>query len=461
MGSYDCDVSENPVTSPDPQVHEIPAQNLDAFKTAFGKIQKRAVKLGVPVPTFEVLGVEDRKLETGPTGFEINIRYQVALVTVAGEAPKFDGWSPLAVIDLDPDDAPDGPHVVHVIAGDADPAWRSETDRCDHCTQTPRGRKKLVVVEHDDGTRKVVGTTCVADFLGGVAPERIASWFDILASLDDLAGAFEDSEEFRGARAEWRYDPSEFLAFTVSAIALDGWVSRGDARNGISREATADQVVGILIALQRGTQRDKADAMVYYPTEAQTAEADAALEWARDCWAGNDSLDGGDYLMNVQAVASKAGWRFKDVGLGASIAVAYARQLEREVARAKQAEDLAGSVWVGEPGDKLTFEADVLAVRPYSGDYGEIDIIKLLTSDGNVIVWWASNAWLDIPAGDEGDSPRVGQRRVEPGDHVFGKGSVKRVGDYNGVQETTITRAKLSLTPLPAPKARKTKKTGA
>ncbi len=146
--------------------YRIPNENLGALDAKFAKLARRAAKLGVEAPTATHLAVE-----TVETRGAI---YTYTWVAVTGVAPKFAGWTLTAVIELDREE-PDTPNVVHVVTGEADPAWRTLAEQCDHCHVAARGRKQLVVVTHDDGTRKIVGTTCLKDFLGHAAPDAIAS----------------------------------------------------------------------------------------------------------------------------------------------------------------------------------------------------------------------------------------------------------------------------------------------
>ena len=51
--------------------------------------------------------------------------------------------------------------------------WRPEVSECDHCGTTRR-RSATYLVEHEDGSRKQVGSSCMADFLGASGHPRLA-----------------------------------------------------------------------------------------------------------------------------------------------------------------------------------------------------------------------------------------------------------------------------------------------
>lgn len=412
------------------RVFEIPTANLAALETALAKLARRAERLGVPAPTMVVGDRFEREYggDADDSGFRApRWTVEFAYVEVRGDAPKYDGWTAAAVIDLDPDDQP-GAHLVHVLGGrEADPTWRAETDRCDHCSQAPRGRKTLIVVEHNSGERRVVGSTCVKDFLGHQSPEQIASWFSVLATLDDLVGAYEDLD-FDGpaGRAELRADPLAVLDLAAAAIDTFGWVPRS-AYNGTP---TADLVIEAIFG--RGhTARDLRKQIAGDDAQgaAWTAEAEAALDWALTI----DPRDS-DYLANVQAVAGKAGWRVKDFGLGVSMLAAYRREQERLILRRREAAGYDGSVHVGAVGEKISLAGMVAFTTNVEGAYGPVQLVKILTDDGNLIVWWNS-----------------GNSTFAAGEHVSGKATVKRheTDDRSGkpVAQTTVTRAKLTVDP--------------
>lgn len=395
----------------EPRIYRIPTENLDGLTESITKLAKRADKLGVPAPAIAIVGTDE---VVSADGAVETVRCYT-LVTVTGEAPCYDGWSMLAVIDLDVEDEPGQPHVVHVI-GDtiSDPTWAYESDRCDHCTQTPRGRRKVVVVEHDGGDRKVVGTTCLKDFLGHQSPSTIAAWAEVLATLDDLAESYED--EGRGGHVELRFEPHSFLALVACIIDIDGWTPRS-AQTG---SPTADTALMVARPFSK-SDREAAEYYTKQLTDEHVAEADAAMEWAQAVEPTND------YLANVLAVANKAGWRYKDVGLGASIMSAYRREQERLVLRKLQNTNYADSAFVGEEKAKIEFDGTITYVNSIETQYGSTLLVKILTTDGNLFVWWCS-----------------GRFDNEVGDQITGKATVKRHEERDGIKQTTITRAKLT-----------------
>lgn len=355
----------------------IPRSYLPELERRFGRLAKRAEKLGVPAPGFTIVGVEDVPEMRPSLSYEVDgameatgRTVQVATLTVHGDAPKYAGWSMIAVIDRDLDE-PDSPNVVHVVAGELDPAWRTTGDVCDHCTPPTiaRGRKTLVVVEHDTDGRRVVGTTCLHDFLGHTSPTQIAGWIQTLATLGDLFAAFgADDDPFEdrfgvGPRGEVRYDPEFFLATVAAVIREVGWTPKSRATD--SHPATAE----IARAACDSRDRDRVDV-----TDADRTAAAEAIAWAAEVDAKND------YLANVQAVAVKSGWRTKDLGIGGSILNAYQRELSFQAER--QARDTVTTGPAVElPLGKQTIVGTILSVDRVPGYRPDTTDLKMRVLD--------------------------------------------------------------------------------
>ncbi len=394
----------------------IPVENLPDLTARFEKLAKRAVKLGVPAPTFTAIAIE----ETDTAGVLDTWHW----VVVEGDAPKFAGWELTAVIALDHAE-PDAPNVVTTV-GDADLdeilAWRGLGDVCDHCHVNNRGRNKLVVVTHETGERKIVGTTCLRDFLGHTSPTAIATWAQWIEDAADL----REYEE-RGARTEYRFDPVTYLAWTVRAITDNGWVPR--SRVG-EATPTADAATHLLLLAARVVKPGRFETIPDDLTADELALAAAALDWAQAVAPTND------YLANLAAVASKTSFRYSDLGIAASAITAYQRDHSRAIEKAAAAAATAGSVHFGAVKERLDVTGTVTMVRIFEGFYGPTALVKLLI-DGNVAVWWCSNV---ANAPDQGDT-------------VTGKATVKSHEFYEGVAQTVLTRAALTVVEAPAPAA--------
>lgn len=393
---------------------EIPVWNLPTVERKFRTLARRAERVGQPAPTFTIERTETRErgAERDAAGFERpKFVYEVAIITLHGVTPHFDGWTLLAIIDRDLAE-PDAPNVVATLTDEHDPAWHSIGDTCDHCAERnlrgPRGRRKIAVVRHDDGTVKHVGTKCLADFLGGSTPEQIAGYAEYLAGLAAGLADDEDDRDY-GAHAERRFDLDSVLVYATAISRVHGFVPKS-----YEGYHTADRVADAI----DGRSKDRARALEGVTiTDADRAFAAAVTEWLRTLEVGTN-----DYLSNLAAVAAKSTIRVRDLGLAVSGVNAYRRHVEGEITRRVERETAADSVHVGTVGERDVFAGTVTFTRDFDSQYGVTTLVKVLTDDGNVLVWWAS-----------GDSPEQGAK-------ISGKARVKAHDEHDGIAQTVLTR---------------------
>lgn len=407
-----------PTSSPaadEARTYRIPAEAMGDLDRRFNQIVRRAAKLGVPAPTYTIVGEDRVEAADVPGVFSV-----VNLVQVQGEGPKFAGWEMVAVIDRDPSNSTDL-NLVTAFGTEADPAWYTMPERCDHCGVASRGRRFLVVVDHEDGERKVVGTKCLRDFLGHTSPEAIASWVEFLAALD---GEMEQRESApAGSVLEYRYDPQTFLAYVLAAMGEYGWTSRAKARDE-DRVATVDEATSWMtgaLGLRRLAPKEPRPRLA---TQDEIDEAAKVLAWGRTLTPGQERSD---YLDNLAVAAAKTDWRAKDLGIGGSMVVGYRKAMDLIKERAAEAEAKAQSSHVGQVGERLMLEGVVEFSLPIDGDYGVSTLTKVRTDDGDLLVWFASGSV------HSGKVPGVGTR-------IRGKATVKGHDEYRGEAQTKVNR---------------------
>ena len=397
----------------------IPSENFPKLRAAFDHLAKRAEKLGQVAPKLTVVGEVTETITNGPAWLTDTVQTFI-LVKVEGEAPGLEGWKMTAVVDMT-----DDPHLVHVM-GDAKvaPALHTVENRCDHCGFN-RGRNKLVEVKHTSGERKLVGTTCLADFLGHDSPTSLASWAELIFELDDFVSDFE--ERLVGVPMVVSVTAESALLLTASLVHTRGWLSKGKAmwNGGVATARIVElAMLGDDAELRRlGVLDDVERAEV---TDADRKLVADALAWARSIPLTSDS----DYLRNVAVVAQREAWGPKELGLGCSILTAYQRVLDDLAEKAKVEEVAKVSRFVGTEGVREHFgPLHVDRLRYFDGDYGLRTLVSMTDEDGNVLVWWAS-----------GEGKLADKTAIAEGMTVRGKATVKRHETYKGVAQTTINR---------------------
>ena len=391
----------------------VPEYNVSRLVAGLGKLVKRATKLGVEPPTWTV--GEPFVKEYGEVDPDTKKRPSMKFceVDVEGKAPKFEGWRLIAVVAS----LGEG-NVIRSVPGEEVPeSYRTAPIACDHCRLT-RSRLEVFVVAHDDGTFKLVGRSCLKDFLGHKSPEALAAGAEVLFEIDALC---REAEDFEGGGGRGGYNVAplvDFLAMTACIIRRDGWMSRGLARD-LMKTATADTVWSTLNPdsyLLRHWRENPGSRPV--PTPEDEKLAGAAAEWA----VGLTENASSDYLWNVRLVARFGHVGYKEGGIAASIVSAYNKEVGNEIERKR----LETSVAFGEPGKRLDLTLTLLSRHDIEGMYGLTRIHRFLTPDGNVAVWFAS----------------AGRTLGEVGETWKVKATVKKHATRNGITETVVTRVK-------------------
>lgn len=198
------------------------------------------------------------------------------------------------------------------------------------------------------------------------------------------------------------------------------------------KTATADLALNVMFS--RNRERRAFQEAGYFPNDDDMQLAVKALAWARETFGAKPVEERSDFEHNM-AVASKGNvLNLKNSGLAAYIIAGYLKEQER-LARAKafRGRDMTASKHFGAVGEKLMLQAVVVGVKKIEGFYGTTTMIKLLTEDGNVAVWFASNAPEALEKAMETEEPATFTIVATVKDH----------DDYKDIKQTQLTRCKV------------------
>lgn len=423
--------------------YRIPEQNWPAFEAKFAKLAKRANKLGVGQVGYTVVREERVKLlrqrhgfndatrhvaEDAPVepeyyvvGFEVN-----RIIEVTGERPKLNGWKFLGTLQAIQDDEGATLMVLRNVPGETIPdKYREATQWCDHC-RTRRNRIDTYIVAHEDGRTAQVGSNCLRDFLGHQSPEQIARFAEYLIE----AAALSESEDgFGGSGGGHVYVPT-FLAWTAARIRVHGWLGRSKAREireiqGHGPEATADRVDTYLYSI-KPDGREEAIKDGVDVTEADLAEAEAALDWIRAQDRNALATGKSEYMWNLYAATMRDECEHRSIGIVASLIFAYQREQGRIAERKERNANLAKSEFVGTLKQRAVFEFKQVAEPVhFDNDFGGTWLTRLEDRDGNQIVWWASGGTSELPP---------------VGEFFKCKATPVKHEERQGVKQTTVNR---------------------
>lgn len=390
---------------------EIPTENVPALRAKLEKLSRKAAKIGTPISwTFGDAYIVRRRLEIQGRDTGRAALFSFTPVDVSTARPCFEGWTFLGSMDH----TSAAPAVIRrMVPGVECPAYAiaAAPGTCDHCHKA-RQRSETFVVQHTDGSVKVVGRQCVADFLGHASAAALAQGLSYLLEACDAA---EDSER-GGGSGRWDESTLDVLIQAFAVVRVEGSFRPSSFDEKSTRSIVSSALMG-------PTPYMDADEKAYLRSLAPTL-ADAEQAWAALAWLSTQRVDS-DYMSNLVAIASSENCPTKNFGILVSLTGAYARAMGEIVRRAAAPVSAHVGV-VGERQDLGT--ATVERVHAFDSMYGTCHFVTLRTDAGAVLSWKASN----LPEG------------VAVGTCWTVTATVKAHSDYRGTAQTEIARAKLA-----------------
>ena len=241
------------------------------------------------------------------------------------------------------------------------PEWYTAPPHCDHC-QTNRFRSVTFFVEHEDGSVRHVGRTCLKDYTG-ISPATAAMW----AEVQDIADRGVDCtrDEWEEYRPTPMHEVLSILAHAADVVREFGY-RKSDEPNSTRERVT--------IRVLSGEQ----------PSEAGLAEAREVIDWLT----AMDPDAASDLERNCITLALSGYAKRSHIGMLAYMPVDHRRRIERQ---AQQEAAVALSEYVGEVGQRITLKAATVALlASWDGYYGTTWLYKFVDERGNVFIWRSS-----------------------------------------------------------------------
>ena len=296
---------------------------------------------------------------------------------------------------------------------------------CEHC-KTRRDRKSSYIVYNEEsGEFKQVGKSCLKDFTGGLSAENVALFESYFKEIE------EASESRPWGHFPVFYDVKEFMVCVAESIRLYGYVKRDGT--GISTVSRADDVYSVENNLPLGSARkeilEQYDEMVARGLDTKREDSRELAGKVVDWIVNNGRED--NYFHNLKVACSLEYCEGHVLGLLTSAFPAYDRELEWEAERRereiKEAEARAKSSWMGNVGDKVSFEiADFRVISSWSTQWGYTFVYKFVDSEGHEATW---------KTGADLDSDCIGKKIT---------GKVKELKEFRGIKQTELTRCKVA-----------------
>ncbi len=424
--------------------YQIPATNLGQFESQVADLNKRCRRLGIQeiswstehshllhrIDTREgIFWVEERKIASYLGRYHGSRRNGAVLeilnLTVEGEEPKLEGWKFIATLAPIAVDEGESANVVRCVPGEKCPVeYRERVGECDHCN-TRRQRNETFVLRHEDGTCKMVGRQCLKDFLGHANPHALASAAEILASLGELCGTLGDPDYYSCGQEVSSWTLEHFLAQTCAVIRNCGWVSGSAAYNDESGRLVATKSTVLYLLRPAPSSGRVEHQQLSEKCRVENCDLDraaAALAWV-------ESLEGdlNDYLYCLAVIARAGFVSPSNAGYAASMIVAHAKHLDREIERQRRTARL--DEFFGEEGKRYTLALRVEKIVECQGySYGpwdepSVSFLHVMTdAEGHPFTCFAS------------------YKHGEQGDVIVAKATVKAHDVYREKKQTKLTR---------------------
>lgn len=370
--------------------------DLSTIKARIKKLNRRAVRLGLPEITFvEIAHAERRHVGYG---LEVSIKVPTVTLVITGRTPKLPGgWKFLGSIEH----LGEAGNLVH---GDDDrlSAWRTAGPDCSHCAST-RSRKKTVILEDKNSALIQVGSTCLKDFLGHNDPIAIV----------DFEADFYDLDEFDGnSGGNGFVETLRLLVIAAASIRANGWAAKSSGA-----EATTAAVVEVACRIRSlpvtGRNGEESSLSVHFKrmnvTDEDVKRAETVLAWVRAI----PQNEANNYLANLRVIGSQDVIDAKHIGTLISAESAMVRAVEAEAARADADANKCAIPEVG----RIVITGEILRMKYTDTPYGETHkMLVQVTTDAGVYKLWGS-----VPSALDGE---VGF--AEQGDTVTFTATVER-----------------------------------
>jgi hypothetical protein len=390
---------------------KIAEYRVEEFLKKIATFNRKAVKLALPEVKVVKIGSELKEMKFKPVeGPEETYYIEISEYDLQGDIPRVGGWGIHSKVE--PASDADGNFVYTNRGFEKVESLRTTKLVCEHCNKA-RARSCVYLLQNKDtGEQKLVGKSCLKDFL----PElNIVEVLGYLESLEKLAAPYnhydEEGEYVEGSnlpRAAWLYPVDMLVAESLVLIRRDGYVSKKAAyESGDTLVQTAS------LLANTGRNRHKLYSEEEIAAVFKNEDVKNCIDWIKN------QSESSDFFYNLQLAISQRGAPWKMFGFVAAGVQMYLKSLEKAAEAAVKTNE-----WVGTVGKREVFHGlKIVRCTATEGHYGTTYVTGLEDEAGRTFIWFASN--------------KVG----EVGEVLDLKATVKDHGEYKGTKQTVITRA--------------------
>ena len=415
---------------------EFLASNLALVSDKLDAINRKAKKNGIAPITYEVVSMVDReepRFHSSDPWYNSKdlVTRKYATIEYTTATVMIEGYAPVATLDF----AHDTP-TVFTWPGESYKLGKVEDPNCDHCKKSRR-RNRIFVLRSTKNKKETirVGASCIKDFLG-YNPESLLETLKFLMSIvklgDDMSN--DDMEMDRSPKSKRRNDLPGFMVIVSAVMTKYGWRSSKDAlANG--GDSTSSRSGDVFFERKTNTRLDPKYVTTVTPTKDDVEMANKVIEYVANL-NRNDKYNSNEYTNNLITIAKDGFFTNREIGFAASMINFYNNAMEREAARkvrleakAQEEANKPASNFIGNVGERITVEATLKTCKTLDSNFGITYLTKWVADSGDVLTWFAT-AYVD--SNDINEKFKL-------------VGTVKKHNDYNGKNETVLTRCKFSL----------------
>jgi hypothetical protein len=352
--------------------YKIPTSRVKGLEKAITKLANRITK-GKTTADFppaieytkEVIYVNGLPFSPDKTYKEDDKFVSYTWVTIKYNRPIINGWHLVCVYDWEYADGEEICYISTVPDQMVPKEYRNvDPSDCDHCN-TKRRRNKSMLVTKDFLDFKIVGSTCVKDFLGHKNPKSFIDVFSFEMSIRKEC----ERDATVATNVKEAVLPVKFsLELAAMMVRMFGYIKTND----LEKVPTASRVESYLYPY---TNEHLNFIKNNKPTEYDIRVAEETAAWILK---QSNSME---YFDNLQRIINAGAITWRRLGILASSIKVYQNNMERE---RKQAEVIRSNEWIGEPKERLrSMLAWVKSVKVKEYDMYTSTIITLETGKGD------------------------------------------------------------------------------
>ena len=327
---------------------------------------------------------------------------------------KFNGWRSLGMVQRK-----DGIVQCYFDNADLIRQYKDTDFHCDHCHKKVH-RNSVVILEHNNSERKVVGTSCVKEFTCGLDGNLIAEVNDYMSvlkmrdsELRCLMQGEDDADLFFERHGVKTYDVVDIVSAAKRLIDKYGFEPSS------SINATWKFI------------------MDEYDRTKIESEATDAIEWIKSL--SEEEVNKSSYLFNLKQIIDAGYCTARHFGFLASLIPSYRKSEYKRLLDLKK-NDGKVSEYVGNVGDKISVKVKYVNTYSYDTNFGAANIHLFMDDNGNIFKW-STGSGLRFTVKDN-HSNYSQWYRLDKGATIQLSGKIKDHSEYRNQKQTVLTRCK-------------------